>query len=335
MAPKIFLTGATGYIGGEALYSLVKAHPEFEYTVLVRNEERGKPVAAAYPNVRIVYGTLDDAEVIEKEAAAADIVVHTADSADNVPSAKAIAKGLAAGHTAEKPGYWIHLCGTGILTWYDAKHKRFGQAPLPEERYHDIDDIERILSLPDEAIHRDVDKIVIAANESPAVKTLIVGPPTIYGQGRGPVNQRSIQVPGLIEFTLKNGFAPIQAPGLTEWDNVHIRDLGEFFVLAVEAALDPSKNSNPEIFGPKAYFFLENGVHKWSDVAKWVAEEATKQGLLPEPVTKEIDIPQFGANSKSVAARAKKYLGWTPKNPSLKDEIPAAVTYEAKRLGKV
>ncbi|KAI1413247.1 NAD(P)-binding protein [Hypoxylon sp. FL1857] len=334
MAPKIFLTGATGYIGGEALYALVKAHPEFEYAVLVRNEERGKPVAAAYPNVRLVYGNLDDSDVIEKEAAAADIVVHTADSSDNVPSAKAIAKGIAAGHTAEKPGYWIHLCGTGILTWYDTKHKRFGQAPLPEERYHDIDDIERILSLPDEAIHRDVDKIVIAANESPSVKTLIVGPPTIYGQGHGPGNQRSIQVPGIIEHTLKNGYAPIQAPGLTEWDNVHIHDLGVFFVLAVEAALDPSKNSNPEIFGPKGYFFLENGVHKWSDVAKWVAEEAAKQGLLPEPVTKEIDAHQLGANSKSVAARARKYLGWTPKAPSLKDEIPAAVAYEAKRLGK-
>jgi hypothetical protein len=40
-----------------------------------------------------------------------------ADSADNIPSAKAIAKGLAAGHSADKPGYWIHLCGTGILQW--------------------------------------------------------------------------------------------------------------------------------------------------------------------------------------------------------------------------
>ncbi|KAI1392683.1 NAD(P)-binding protein [Hypoxylon trugodes] len=334
MAPKIFLTGATGYIGGDALYSLVKAHPEYEYTLLVRNEERGKPVAAAYPNARLVYGTLDDSEVIEKEAAAADIVVHTADSADNVPSARAIAKGLAAGHSAEKPGYWIHLCGTGILTWYDATHERYGQPPLPEQKYHDIDDIDRILNLPDTAIHRDVDKIVIAANDNPAVKTLIVGPPTIYGVGRGPTNQRSIQVPGIIEYTLNHGYAPIQAPGLTEWDNVHVHDLGAFYVLAVEAALDPSKNSNPEIFGPKAYFFLNNGVHKWSEVSQWVAAEAAKQGLIPEPITKEIDIPKLGTNSKSVAVRAKKYLGWEPKSPSLKDEIAGGVAAEAKKLGK-
>lgn len=257
-----------------------------------------------------------------------------ADSADNVPSARAIAKGLAAGHTAEKPGYWIHLCGTGILTWYDAGHERYGQAPLPEQKYHDIDDIDRVLSLPDTAIHRNVDKIVLAANDSPGVKTMIVGPPTIYGQGRGPVNQRSIQVPGIIDYTLKNGFAPIQAPGLTEWDNVHVYDLSDFFVSAVEAALDPSKNSNPEIFGPKSYFFIESGVHKWSEVSKWVAEEAAKQGLIPEPITKEVDFPNLGTNSKCVAARARKYLGWQPKGPSLKDEIPAGVAFEAKRLGK-
>lgn len=34
-----------------------------------------------------------------------------------MPSAKAIAKGLAAGHTAERPGYWLHICGTGMLLW--------------------------------------------------------------------------------------------------------------------------------------------------------------------------------------------------------------------------
>ncbi|KAI2472616.1 NAD(P)-binding protein [Annulohypoxylon bovei var. microspora] len=333
MVPKIFLTGATGYIGGDALYSLVKAHPDYEYTLLVRNEERGKPVAAAYPQARIVYGTLDDVDIIEKEAAAADIVVHTADSADNVPSATAITKGLAAGHTAEKPGYYIHLCGTGILTWYDSDNKRYGQAPLPDQKYHDIDDIDRILSLPDTAIHRDVDKIVLGANSN-SVKILIVGPPTIYGQGRGPVNQRSIQVPMLIEYTIKNGFAPIQAPGLTEWDNVHIHDLGDFFVLAVDTALDPSKNSNPEIFGPKGYFFLENGVHRWADVSRAIALETFRQKLIPESIAKEIDYPNFGTNSKSVAARAKKYLGWTPKSPSLPDELPAAVTFEAKKLGK-
>lgn len=102
-----------------------------------------------------------------------------------MPSARAIAEGLAAGHTDEKPGYWLHLCGTSILSWYDEQHGRFGQPPLPAETYHDIDDIERIVNLPHTAAHRDVDEVVLAAN-GPGVRTLIVSPPTIYVSKSGP-----------------------------------------------------------------------------------------------------------------------------------------------------
>lgn len=69
-------TGATGYIGGDALYALEQAHPEFEYTAIVRNSDRGAPVAAAYPKIRLVYGTLEDSELLEEESARADIVIR-------------------------------------------------------------------------------------------------------------------------------------------------------------------------------------------------------------------------------------------------------------------
>lgn len=42
----------------------------------MRNEERSKPIAAKYPDVKFVYGTLDDSAVIEKAAAEADIVIR-------------------------------------------------------------------------------------------------------------------------------------------------------------------------------------------------------------------------------------------------------------------
>lgn len=60
--------------------------------------------------------------------------VDTADSSDHVPAAKAIAKGLAEGHSEENPGYWIHVCGTGMLQWYDWDNNRYGQDPLPEQK---------------------------------------------------------------------------------------------------------------------------------------------------------------------------------------------------------
>lgn len=69
-------TGTTGYIGGDALYALQKAHPEYQYTALVRNSDRGVPVAAAFPSVRLVYGTLDDSKLLEEESSKADIVIR-------------------------------------------------------------------------------------------------------------------------------------------------------------------------------------------------------------------------------------------------------------------
>ncbi|KAK3393569.1 hypothetical protein B0H63DRAFT_458487 [Podospora didyma] len=349
MAPKLFLTGVTGYIGGDAFYALHEAHPEIEYTLLVRSAERAKLVREKYPDVRIVYpgsdgsGSTSLEEVEEEEASKADIVIHTAESADDVPSATAIAKGLrrgAANRSAENPAFWIHICGTGLLQWYDAQHKRFGQPPIPEEKYDDVTDVERLINLPDEALHRNVDKIVLPVNEDTGgrVKTAIVGPPTIYGTGRGPVNTVSQQAPGLARFTLKNGYGPVVGTGKVEWDNTHISDASALLVLLVEAALDPSRNTNPEVFGPHAYFFCEQGTHKWGELSAAIVQEAVNQGYLKEAVQKAVtpeEIPDKsqGMNSKGVATRAKKYLGWEPKGPSLISEVPSIVEWEAKKLG--
>lgn len=344
MAPKVFLTGATGYIGGTAHAYIAKAHPDWEFTLLVRNEERGKPIEEKYPDARFVYGGLDDDDLVQKAAAEADIVVHTADSSDHDNGARNIAKGLADGHTADKPGYWIHVSGTSILTWYDAKVRRFGDPPLPEQKYHDIEGVERLINeLPDEADHRTTDKIVLDAN-SDTVKVAIVCPPTIYGTGSGVINTRSMQVPNLAKGTLEKGFAPIVGEGKTEWDHVHIDDLGDLFVRLADATQDPSKAGNPEIFGRRAYFFAENGHHVWSEVSKWIAESASKLGYLPEALTKvasqkEVDqmdgaaTPSYYRNSKGVAARARKYLGWEAKGEPLKATISGVVEGEAKALG--
>lgn len=71
---KIFMTGSTGYIGGDAMYAIATAHPEYEITALVRNSDKGAKVAAKFPNVKLVYGDLDSVDVLERESRAADIV---------------------------------------------------------------------------------------------------------------------------------------------------------------------------------------------------------------------------------------------------------------------
>ena len=69
-------TGATGYIGGDALYEIVQAHPEYEVTCLVRNSDKGAKIGSQYAKIKLVYGNLDDAEILEEEARKADIVLR-------------------------------------------------------------------------------------------------------------------------------------------------------------------------------------------------------------------------------------------------------------------
>ena len=76
MSTKVFLTGATGYIGGDALYQVQQRYPDFEYALLIRSEDKAKKVRSAYPKARIVIGSNDDIELLEREAAWADIVIR-------------------------------------------------------------------------------------------------------------------------------------------------------------------------------------------------------------------------------------------------------------------
>lgn len=145
------LTWPQGYIGGDAFYVLYDTHPEYEYTLAVRNEDRVKPVRAQFPDekVRIVYGT--DAKsyeaVLEEESSKADIVLRrhplatplphppsltpppdTAESAAHIPSAEAISKGVT---KADHPIYFIHLSGTGSLLWVRPLPSPFPPPPPP------------------------------------------------------------------------------------------------------------------------------------------------------------------------------------------------------------
>lgn len=190
-----------------------------------------------------------------------------------------------------------------------------------------------------------MDKIVLAeaAKDPEAVKIAIVCPPTIYGVGRGPINQRSRQIPLQIKLTLQDGVGPVIGDGLTEWDNVHVHDLSNMILLLAQQANLPGPNSNEqEIFGVKGYHFCENGIHRWSEMADIIVKEANKQGLvqgtetkvLPLDVAREkygLEALTWGLNSRGAAKRARKYLGWNPKSPSLPDSIPEMVRHEAAR----
>lgn len=67
-------TGITGYIGGDGLFAIASAHPDWELSALVRSQAKATQVTSKYPHIRTVIGDLDSSELIEKEVQDADIV---------------------------------------------------------------------------------------------------------------------------------------------------------------------------------------------------------------------------------------------------------------------
>ncbi|KAI0136425.1 hypothetical protein BJ170DRAFT_10090 [Xylariales sp. AK1849] len=343
MTIKVFVTGTTGYIGGDAFFALNQAHPDYDYSVLVRTQEKADKVRASYPKARTVLGGLDDSDILQEEASKADIVVHTADSSDHVGAAKAIAAGLAAGHSSSKPGFWLHTCGTGILVNFNESADNLGK--WSEKQYNDWSGVEELTTLPDDAFHRNVDKIVLEAGtqHGDAVKTAIVCPPTIYGQGRGPINQRSMQAYWLAELILKKGYAPIIGQGKARWNSVHVHDLSDAFVLLAEAAT--SGNLSEELWGAKGYHLAENGEFVWADYSRamakkayelgYISEEPKDQTLNKEEATKAAGLMAltWGLNSRGKAERLSKTLGWKPHRTSIEQEIPIILKSEKELLG--
>lgn len=341
MAPKVFITGVTGYIGGDALVDILQAHPDWDITCSVRNSDKGAQIAKVYPRIKLVYGDLDTIEMIEEESAKADIVYHFA-NCDHVASAEAIARGLAR-REASTPGFWIHTSGSLILS-----PEFIGEASVgdlhPKVR-NDWDGVGELISLPDKAAHRPVDKIVLAASAAAPekIKTAIVCPPTIYGQGRGPGNQKTIQAPGATGAFLKRKKGFTIGKGENIWHQIHVKDLSKLYLALGEAA---AAGGPPATWNDQGYYLAENGAFVWGDILKAIAKEAHNQGLLPsadvdavtpEEANKYWDFAGFavGSNSRGEAIRGRKLFGWKPQEASLMEEVPAIVTEEAKALGLI
>ncbi|KAG4420386.1 hypothetical protein IFR04_006498 [Cadophora malorum] len=75
---KVFLAGATGYIGGHTLQLITNKHPEWDITALVRTEFQAKILKKQIPSILAVPGSLEDLDLVARLAAEADVVLQNA-----------------------------------------------------------------------------------------------------------------------------------------------------------------------------------------------------------------------------------------------------------------
>ncbi|GMG12950.1 unnamed protein product [Aspergillus oryzae] len=348
-------TGATGYIGGDVLFALTQAFRNSNISALVRSESRASQLTDKFPSVAPVIGDLDSTAKITSEASEADVVLRKTlslfvvavgtltkekdlASSNHLASATAIAQGLTESKR-QKP-VWIQISGASLLSGPDITANAYGE-PRSQE-FNDLQGISEIRSIITSSPKRAVDNLLLKLfATNPHVRTAIIYGPLIYGRGRGPVNQRSIQLPDLAKSTIQHGHGLQVGRGLSCWSNVHVSDIAQLVLKLTQEAL--SNSQNPSIWNENGIYFAENGKMPFGEISQRVASFAAEQGFIKDSTVKSIDADAadkltahgavlWGTNVQYTAARARELLGWQPQGPSLEGEIPRAVREEASQL---
>lgn len=258
---------------------------------------------------------------------------------DHEASAKALLEGMSR-RTADRPGWYIHTSGTGILTYEDGRAKTCGIRR--EKVFNDWSGVSELINLPSDAFHRNVDSIVTSTiSESPKnFKTAIVCPCCIYGEGRGPGNKSSTQVYTLATHILKRGKGFMVGEGKNVWHYVHIRDLSKLFILLTDAAVAGGKSAS---WDKEGYYFAESGNITWGEISRAITDAAFEKGFIQ---TRDLDTLdwsatdavdpkgpyRWGSNSRGQAIRATKLLGWRPEQPKLLDVIEDIVMLQKAQV---
>ncbi len=292
---KIFVTGASGYIGGSVATALAKAG----HTVsgLVRSEERAKQVREF--GIQPILGSLSDKETLTNAARDADAVISAASSDDRI-SVETLVAALAG---SNKP--LLHTSGSSIV----------GDMAAGTRSNNIYEDDTPFEPLPGKVARVAIDRLVRESAKN-GVRSAVICPTLIYGRGHG-VHKDSIQLPKLIALAKQHGVGKHVGPGENIWSNVHIDDVVTLYLLALEKA--PAG----------AFYFAENGENAWLDVAAAISRllgyGGKTEGIPIEQAVKELGEVTahltFGSNSRVRAVRARKELGWKPNGRPLLDDI--------------
>jgi nucleoside-diphosphate-sugar epimerase len=298
MSTKIFFIGATGFIGGSALASILEKKDQYSITALVRDEDNGKKLKEKL-GLEYVIGTLDDSAILSKYSSESDVVINTA-HADHIGAAKAIMQGLTerAARGGKKPIFIqtsgsicdmilvITSLGTGVLNTVVGEYGEYS------DRIYSDDNMADINTLDPAQPHRDVDLEIMKVAAEGKITTAIVLPPLIYGVGTGLFNVHSQQIPMLIKGALKLGKANHVGNGKNVWNCVNVRDLAVFYALLLEKLIAGEAPTNEERF-----FFCESEEHNFVEITSELGKHLQKIGKISDatPVgTKDEDKSLYG-----------------------------------------
>jgi nucleoside-diphosphate-sugar epimerase len=290
---NIFLTGATGYIGGVVAETLLTTG--HSVMGLARSKDAASKLEAA--GVRPVPGNLRDVVGLAASVHEADGVIHA--GTEWGPERGAVDRAAVTVMTEAladtgKPfvytsGNWLHG-STGDTVVHD-------DAPV---------------NPPAEVAWRPaVEQLVLAATER-GVRSIIIRPAEVYGRGGGLVGE-------FVKAGKESSVVRYVGDGENHWSYVHVEPLARLYVLALEKAkpgailLAAAGPSYPVRTIAEAAAAACGGSTR---AESWPVEEA--RGTLGNLVD------GLRQNQRLESERAQRELGWDPAAPSVLDEIARA-----------
>lgn len=280
---RIFLTGATGYIGTAVLDAFVRAG--HEPAALVRTPEKAERVATR--GVRAIVGELGTPESWVEAAAGCDAIVHTAFEASRQGVAidrmaidgllEAARRRTAAGDATTV----VYTSGVWVL----------GDTPQPADE-------SAALNPPDLVAWRPAHEQLVLDAAASGVRSVVVRPGIVYGGARG-----------IVADLLKeggNGLIRIIGPGTNHWPCVYDRDLADLYARIV---------ASPEAHG--IFHANDEADERVEDIVAAIAEHSktgadVRRVPITEARTKLGPIADALVLDQRVRSPRARALGWEP-----------------------
>jgi nucleoside-diphosphate-sugar epimerase len=289
---RIFLTGATGYVGSAVAEELVgKGH---EVLALARSKRSVERLQQA--GYQVIWGDLQEALGLAQGATAADAVIHTAFSPSNVGpelDARAVSALIQMLDGTGKP-----LIYTSAVWIYGDTGEEVVREDTP-------------LDPPAEVAWRVVVEDMVLEAAERGVNSVVIRPGIVYGVGGGILEQLRREAQTL-------GFVRVVEGGDQRWPFVHRHDLAALYGKALSASPGSVFNGTAGTSPPlvEVASIVAQSVSGVTKILSWPLSEARKEiGWLAD--VRALD-QRYVSNEK-----AQSELGWVPREaPVLSDVHP-------------